>query len=202
MEIDWTNYDPHPDRRQRKSCIAIEKALLELMQTKPIDMISISELAEKADVNRKTFYNNYNSIEDVEQSIDRKITAFIFDTLPKKITINNEIEIYHLLLNFTLSIDPYKELLGKMAKNKGSITITEHLKDQILPYVEKSLENYNIAKAVIPYINTYIVDSLSSIYFQWFNDNNLNAQQVALLAYNLTTSAIKLDNYRDIVCES
>ncbi|MBO5239184.1 MAG: TetR/AcrR family transcriptional regulator [Lachnospiraceae bacterium] len=202
MEIDWTNYDSHPDRRQRKSCIAIEKALLELMQTKPIDMISISELAEKADVNRKTFYNNYNSIEDVEQSIDRKITAFIFDTLPKKITINNEIEIYHLLLNFTLSIKPYKELLGKMAKNKGSITITEHLKDQILPYVEKSLENYNIAKAVIPYINTYIVDSLSSIYFQWFNDNNLNAQQVALLAYNLTTSAIKLDNYRDIVCES
>lgn len=201
METDWSNYEPHMDRRQRKSRLAIEKALLELLQTKPIDMITVSELADKADINRKTFYNNYNSIEEVEQGIDRKITAFVFDKLPKKITIQNEIEIYKLLLEFSEAIEPHKELLKKMTGNRSSITVTEHLKDQILPYIEKSLSSYNIAKAVIPYINTYIIDSLSSIYYQWFNDDKLNAKQIALLAYNLTISAIRLDNYRDIVCE-
>ena len=201
METDWSNYEPHMDRRQRKSRLAIEKALLELLQTKPIDMITVSELADKADINRKTFYNNYNSIEEVEQGIDRKITAFVFDKLPKKITIQNEIEIYKLLLEFSEAIEPHKELLKKMTGNRNSITVTEHLKDQILPYIEKSLSSYNIAKAVIPYINAYIIDSLSSIYYQWFNDDKLNAKQIALLAYNLTISTIKLDNYRDIVCE-
>lgn len=199
MEIEWLNYESQMDRRQKKTRLAIEKALLELLQTKSIDMISISELSEKADINRKTFYNNYNSVEEVAQGIDRKVAAFIFDKLPKKITISNEIEIYNLLLEFTTSIEPHKDLLKQMARNSNSITITEHLKDQILPYIEKSLSSYNIAPAVIPYINSYIVDGLSSIYYQWFNDNQLTAKQIALLGYNLTASAIKLDNYRDII---
>lgn len=199
MDIDWLNYEPHMDRRQKKTRLAVEKALLELMQEKPTELISISELAEKADINRKTFYNNYDSIDDVIYGIDKKISSFIFDKLPKKITIHNEIEIYHLLLDFTVSIEPHKELLRQMTKNRSAATVTEHLKDQILPYIEKSLLNYNIDAAVIPYINTYIVNGLSSIYYEWFQDETLTAEQVALLGYNLTVSAIKLDNYRDIM---
>jgi AcrR family transcriptional regulator len=202
MDIEWLNYEPHMDRRQKKTRLAVEKALLELMQDKPVELISISELAQKADINRKTFYNNYDSVEDVVHGIDKKISAFIFDKLPKKITINNEIEIYHLLLDFSVSVEPHKELLCQITRNSSASTITEHLKEQILPYIEKSLSSYKIAPAVIPYINSYVVNGLSSIYYEWFNDDQLTAQQVALLGYNLTSSAIKLDNYRDIIQEN
>lgn len=39
---------------RKKSQIAIENALFELIQTKPINNISISEICKKADVNRST----------------------------------------------------------------------------------------------------------------------------------------------------
>ena len=57
------------DRRKRKSRQAIELALLELLGSKKINEISISELAETADVNRKTFYNHFSSVTEVLDSV-------------------------------------------------------------------------------------------------------------------------------------
>lgn len=186
------------DRRKRKTRIAIENALLDLMQRKTLDSISISELAEHADINRKTFYNNYNTIEEVIEGINRKISVHIFDALPEKITIQNEIEIYNLLLSFTTTIEPHKAILRKMARTSNSLSFIEYFKDQILPYVEQNLDSYHIDPVVVPYVNNYLVNGLSSIYYHWFEDDRLNAKQIALLAYNLTISVVRLDNYKDI----
>ena len=186
------------DRRKRKTRIAIENALLDLMQRKPLDSISISELAEHADINRKTFYNNYNTIEEAIEGINRKISVHIFDALPEKITIQNEIEIYNLLLSFTTTIEPHKAILRKMARTSNSLSFIEYFKDQILPYVEKNLDSYHIDPVVVPYVNNYLVNGLSSIYYHWFEDDRLDAKQIALLAYNLTISVVRLDNYKDI----
>lgn len=43
----------------------ITDALLELMQDKPIEDISISELCETAGIGRASFYRNFNSKEDI-----------------------------------------------------------------------------------------------------------------------------------------
>lgn len=193
-----TDSNPAMDRRKKKTCLAIENALLELMQTKPLDTISISELAEHADINRKTFYNNYNSIEDVIESINAKLSKHLFDALPEKITIQNEIEIYHLLLDFTARLEPHKAILKQMAHSTKNLSFIQYFKDQILPYVEHNLLSYHIDPVVTPYINNYLINGLSSIFFEWFQNDSLSSEQIALLCYNLTTSAIQLDNYKDI----
>jgi AcrR family transcriptional regulator len=201
MSIDikeFVNTENGMDRRKKKTRIAIENALLELLQTKPIDEISISELSEYADINRKTFYNNYSSIEEVLQGINKKLSLHIFDALPEKITINNEIEIYNLLLNFTTTIEPQKKILKQITQTADNISFIQFFKDQILPYVERNLVSYHVDPALTPYINNYLINGISSIFFEWFQDDNLQAKDVALLCYNLTTSAIKLDNYKDI----
>lgn len=43
----------------------ITDALIKLLQTKPIDLITITELVDQANVSRNAFYNNYKSIDDV-----------------------------------------------------------------------------------------------------------------------------------------
>ncbi len=196
-----SKFEPNIDRRKRKTRIAIENALLDLMQKKPLNSISISELAEAADINRKTFYNNYDSIDDVIQGINQKLARHIFNALPEKITIHNEIEIYHLLLNFTTALEPHKDILRKITKDDKNIPFFEYFKVQILPYVENNLTSYHVDPAVTPYINSYLVNGLSSILFTWVNDTKLNAEQVAILCYNLIVSSIKLDNYKDIHVE-
>lgn len=61
------------DRRIRKSRAALRHALFEMMKHQQVSSISIKSLCEKADVNRSTFYANYDSIEallcDVHESL-------------------------------------------------------------------------------------------------------------------------------------
>lgn len=194
----FSTVEPNIDRRKRKTRIAIENALLDLMQYKPLNTITISELSEAADINRKTFYNNYNSVDDVIKGINEKLSLHIFSALPEKITINNEIEIFHLLLNFTTALEPHKNLLRKMTQASKNIPFFEYFKDQILPYIERNLTSYHVDAALTPYINSYLVNGLYSILLTWINEEHLNAEQVALLGYNLITASIKLDNYKDI----
>lgn len=187
------------DRRQRKTRLAVENALLELMQEKPLDTISISELSERADINRKTFYNNYTSIEDVLSEINHRITGYILEALPEKLTIQNEIEIYHLLLSYTTALEPHHRLLRQISQTHNSFLLIDHLKEQLFPYIERNLISYHVNPAVVPYIVSYVINGLTCLLHEWCLNEDLTPQQLALLGYNLTISAIKLDNYRDIL---
>ena len=44
------------DRRKRKSLEAMQHALLTLVREKDFELITVADIAEKADLNRGTFY--------------------------------------------------------------------------------------------------------------------------------------------------
>lgn len=187
------------DRRKRKTQCAVESALLELLREKTFESICISELAEKADINRKTFYNNYSSIEDVLHGIDRKISAYFQEKLPSHITIENEGEIFPILLEMAQNMEPYKELLYHITSNQGSILIMQRFQLILQPFIERSFESYNISPVLTTYINHYIVNGLSGLFFEWFQNDNLTSRQLATLAFNMTISSIHLENYNQIL---
>lgn len=187
------------DRRKRKTQTAVEKALISLLHQKPIEEISISELAEKADINRKTFYNNYQSIDDVLHGIDRKMSKYIYSKLPERITINNENEILPLLLELTKIMAPFKDILYQITMHRGSFIMMEQIQKLLRPYIEKSLSSYEIEPIIADYINQCVANELSTIYFEWFKKDNLSNKQVATLAYNIVIAIIRLDNYKNIL---
>ena len=51
-----------PDRRILKTKRAIYEALVELMQKKKLNSITVTELAAAANINRKTFYTYYSTV--------------------------------------------------------------------------------------------------------------------------------------------
>ena len=53
------------DRRKRRTRRLLGNALLELVQEKKYDQITIQEIADRADVNRATFYLHYGSKEEL-----------------------------------------------------------------------------------------------------------------------------------------
>lgn len=63
------------DRRIIKTRKAITNALLQLLSEKSLDEITITELTQRADVNRKTFYLHYNCINEVAEEINARLTA-------------------------------------------------------------------------------------------------------------------------------
>lgn len=62
------------DRRIIKTKKAINNALLQLLSEKSLDEITITELTNRADVNRKTFYLHYTCIKEVAEEINKRLT--------------------------------------------------------------------------------------------------------------------------------
>lgn len=65
------------DIRVIKSKKAIRDALFSILDTKPINRITIKELATAANVNRKTFYAHYNCIEDIVNELENELIQSI-----------------------------------------------------------------------------------------------------------------------------
>lgn len=93
------------DRRTAYSKRMIRESLYELIKEKPLDKISVTEICQKADVNRSTFYAYYTDIYDLHQKIIKE-----FFEMHREI-LNKSKKILETKPNiFTLSVDDYYEI--------------------------------------------------------------------------------------------
>ncbi len=58
-------YRVSDDRRFKKNKKQIRRAFIDLVIEKGYDKLTISDIAERADINRMTFYSHYDAIEDI-----------------------------------------------------------------------------------------------------------------------------------------
>ena len=63
------------NRRKRASMQKIEQVLVELLQTKELNQISVSDICKRAGLNRSTFYANYVDIYGLADAIREKLEA-------------------------------------------------------------------------------------------------------------------------------
>lgn len=61
------------NRRKRASMQKIEQVLVELLQTKELNQISVSDICKRAGLNRSTFYANYVDIYGLADAIREKL---------------------------------------------------------------------------------------------------------------------------------
>lgn len=175
---------PGVDRRIGKTKKAIKRALLLLMEQKDVATISITELSELADINRKTFYLHYQSIEDVLSEIEDELISSLkeivddyhFDTDQRKIfalflrlnrLINEDYEFYNNLIR----LDANGSLIKK---------IKEILKISVLPEVFASIDvDHKLLQFLVEFVATGIV----SVYVEWFyTDKSISLEKLAEVA--------------------
>ena len=66
------------NKRKKESQEKIEKIFIEMVQTKEINQISVTDICKKAKLNRTTFYSNYIDIYDLSEKIrQRMINEFL-----------------------------------------------------------------------------------------------------------------------------
>jgi AcrR family transcriptional regulator len=81
------------DRRIEKTIKATETAYFELLSGKKNDRITITELADRANIDRKTFYLHYNSVDDVIDRHSRATVARIMAELENKGFFNDVLDV-------------------------------------------------------------------------------------------------------------
>lgn len=61
------------NKRKRQSIEKIEKVFIDLLQTKELSEIHVSDICKQAQLNRTTFYTNYTDVYDLADSIRDKL---------------------------------------------------------------------------------------------------------------------------------
>lgn len=69
------------DLRIKKTERAIRRAFYELVQTKPIEKITVKELSERAEINKTTFYSHYESIYDLLKTLEQEVLDLVIEHL-------------------------------------------------------------------------------------------------------------------------
>lgn len=158
------------DLRIVKTRTNIKNSLIDLLAEKNVSKITVTELAEKAMINRKTFYRHYHTVQDVVDDINYDMINDVISHAKKSDRDGNNLVNQ---LNFIgLSIVENKEQINKILKNSpevfGSGRSVELLKRFIEVSIRPVLNFRNETK--LKYLVEFVVSGFISVYVRWFND--------------------------------
>jgi AcrR family transcriptional regulator len=170
------------DRRIRKTKKAIKNAFMSLATKNEISKITVTEISDLADINRKTFYSHYDDVfavvHDIEMEIAVKLVDFIddydiialrFNPYPifKKLTeiLNDDIDFYHLLVNAPISTTIFDK-------------VRVMLKDKFLKIFMS--ENIRVSSIALSFMLDFMSTGMLGAYKEWFNsDREISLEELS-----------------------
>ncbi len=157
-----------PDLRVIKTKKAIRNAFAQLLAENDIDNITVKDIAQKAIINRKTFYNYYKGVYEIVDEIENEIINN-FDEAVQDFNPENPYAIFVKLTAIINSdMDFYKSLL-KINGNKNLVKkITELLKLKAQNAFSNLVE---IDKSTLAIVLDYTISGMISVYQNWFNSD-------------------------------
>ncbi len=103
---------PKEYTKSAKTRDKIVKALMELLDSRPLDSVTIQDICDKAEIHRTTFYKHYGSIFDVIDEMSSEITKALSDVL-------DVLEYRDVWFDFLADyIEKYKRPLRNLNKTK------------------------------------------------------------------------------------
>ena len=109
------------NKRRKASQEKIEKVFVQLIQTKELSNISVTDICKKTGLNRSTFYANYLDVEDLADKIAEKLeedVAFLYqEERETKSSSNNFLKI----LNHINENQIFYKTYFKLKKDKNTI---------------------------------------------------------------------------------
>lgn len=192
---EWdTNQSIHitVDRRIGKTKKAIKSALLSLMENKEASAISITELSELANINRKTFYLHYQSIEDVFAEIEDELISSLKAIIEDYHFESDQSKIFALFLRMNRLINEdyefYNHLVRLDASGSLIIKIKDILKTSVLPLIFASIE---IDRRLLQFLVEFIAAGIISMYVEWFyTDKRITLEKLAEIASTFSYKCI------------
>ncbi|MFU1790887.1 TetR/AcrR family transcriptional regulator [Mammaliicoccus sciuri] len=169
------------DRHVRKSKRAIKQAFIQLLKENNLDRITIQQISDLADVNRGTFYLNYEDkyalLDEMENEQIEKIKGFVdirkMDLSTK--TSDRFIEdfankiIKNVITHIEHNIEFYQVILNLERKSQIEEQLAEIVRSNIKHLIGDKDDIFGIPEN---YYLSYVVGSMMSMIKYWVSDEN------------------------------
>lgn len=166
------NSNTKTDRRVLKTKRAIHKAMTQLLAEKDINDISVKEIADLADINRKTFYNYYTGVYQLVDEIENEIVDY-FAELIKTIDFEQaladpSIVFYKLYNTFSNHVEFIDALFSS---NSNASLVSKVLNKLIEMTSDAAVEHFQSDPEKTEVITRFIFAGEIAAYQAWFRSD-------------------------------
>ena len=176
------------DRRVIKTKKAIRGALMEIVEEKDLNKITMKEIAERADVDRKTVYNYYASAQDILDEIEDEAVAELEElTRDLQYDPENPLAVFEVLTALLVSkLEVYTHLMRMELNSRVILKMISYLRDKVRETISRSKD---IKPERVELVTEYVTAGLFSAYRYWFNAE----EKCSLKEFSEDVAALILD---------
>ncbi len=136
------------DLREKKTKRSIKNAFMQLRAQKPLERISVKELAELAEISKATFYLHYRDIYDLSDCLQKEVLKNVLSSIPQpELVLSDTAKFTQLLFH---AFHAHQSLIDILFSGSQSailpINIEKELKDYIFKIIPQAKDdaNFNI----------------------------------------------------------
>lgn len=183
------------DKRVIRTKNAIRKAFNELVQSKEMSDISVSELTKAARITRSTFYMYYDSVSAVRDQIENEIMSHIERIMDEQDWLSCMANPYPLLDAISREITKYDEYNRYILCSNNSGRLLDMVNAKIvvafIDYVRE--KNLDIDVARSKYIAAFITAGTSECFRIWYNHkSSLTLEELCHRISDVVTKGLAL----------
>lgn len=144
---------------------ALAAALKELMAEMPFSKINISDICDKCNMNRKSFYYHFQDKYDLVNWIYD--TEFIAAAKQKSYGST-----WQFLNDICIYFYANKDFYRKALHIKGQNSFSEHFRELMLPLITEYLKNIFSEQEILPFHINFFADAYICAIERWLLDKN------------------------------
>lgn len=139
---------------------ALASALVNLMQNKPFLKISVAEICEKCNMNRKSFYYHFKDKYD--------LMNWIFDAQLRQRTQDYQYgDSWELMLKIAYCIYENRKFYANALSVQGQNSMNEHIREISQPLIYAKLQEVMPKENISTFHINYFTDALLAAFYRW-----------------------------------
>ena len=180
------------DARTLRTKNAIREAFFELLKTKEMKDITLTELSVKANVNRQSIYNYYGGVHEIINDFVNNLFEH-YKKIIYQTDVINSFETPMVIFNKINSIikedyDFYKTLFTM----QHNLILKNQINDFLINIINDVFKKYKVfAPENVDIITTYFVHGLIGCYQYYFDHDNLDLDEYSKYVSELVFGGLK-----------
>lgn len=166
------------DLRVQKTLLAIDQAMIVLLEKQSFESITIQDISNEAMINRGTFYSHYNDKYELIESYQESMMNDIEQLLYKNITGNSfqEVEDSHLkdtILQLFQYLKENRSRVLVIANSLGSAELAKYFSQHMFDFYKIKSREFGVeldSEIFTDYLITYVTNAHIGILLKWLKE--------------------------------
>ena len=176
------------DRRIEKTRTAIREAFFSLVKERDMSKITITEIARRANINRKTFYLHYDSTEAILDEFCKELIKKLLPILEKNDFFDRSFDVASLFQSLNMLMEKDIDLYRHIAHMPAYAFLWEQIKDILKSTVKETMADKLIVspEEFELYAEFYSAGTIAA-YLKWLREEvDLSEEELVNVLGNAT----------------